>query len=269
MRPGTRPAAAAPRAARRAARAARVVHVARAVGGRDAGTARLDADVVQERVERSLRDRREGERDVGHDVAHEVHLAAARPRARGSPPRSSVEQSSSVARVVGQHTVQLLGHRRGRTSACRPRRGRAARRLARRRGRPRGSCSCRRRRARGSGCSSPSTGSSAARIRAVCAVFVPAPASSSRVGRGHAELLEEDPRELVVVVLAGVDDHLVGDLAQLPGDRRRLDELRAVADDRDDQPAASSSSMSCRSAAPTSRVRLPSGSSRPSMAAID
>jgi hypothetical protein len=32
--------------------------------------------------------------------------------------------------------------------------------------------------------------------------------------RRHAELVEEDPRQLVVVVLAGVDDDLVGALAQ-------------------------------------------------------
>ena len=88
-------------------------------------------------------------------------------------------------------------------------------------------------------------------------------------GRRDAELLEEDLRELVVVVLPGVDDHLIGDLAQPARDRGRLDELRAVADDRDDQPAASSSSMRCRSAAATSRVRSPSGSSRSSICAID
>jgi hypothetical protein len=41
-------------------------------------------------------------------------------------------------------------------------------------------------------------------------------------------------------VLAGVDDDLVKPLAQQAGDRSRLDELRTVADDRDDQPAASS-----------------------------
>jgi hypothetical protein len=32
--------------------------------------------------------------------------------------------------------------------------------------------------------------------------------------RWHAELLEEDPGQLVVVVLAGVDDDLVEPLAQ-------------------------------------------------------
>jgi hypothetical protein len=61
--------------------------------------------------------------------------------------------------------------------------------------------------------------------------------------RRDAQLFEEDARELVVVVLAGVDDELVTVLAQAARDRSRLDELRAVADDRDDQPAASSSSM--------------------------
>jgi hypothetical protein len=41
-------------------------------------------------------------------------------------------------------------------------------------------------------------------------------------------------------VLAGVDDDLVEALAQPARDRGRLDELRTIADDRDDQPAASS-----------------------------
>ena len=46
-------------------------------------------------------------------------------------------------------------------------------------------------------------------MRAVCAVFVPPPRSSRCSGRGSAELVEEDLRELVVVVLARVDEHLV------------------------------------------------------------
>ena len=79
---------------------------------------------------------------------------------------------------------------------------------------------------------------------------MPAAGVQLALGRRDAELLEEDLRQLVVVVLAGVDDDLVGQLAQPAGHRSRLDELRAIADDRDDQPAASSSSMRCRSAAP-------------------
>ncbi len=54
-------------------------------------------------------------------------------------------------------------------------------------------------------------------------------------GLGQAELLEEDPRELVVPVLAGVDDDLVDPrLAQRHRERGRLDELRPVADDGED-----------------------------------
>src|SRR5205823_2012256 len=52
------------------------------------------------------------------------------------------------------------------------------------------------------------------------------------VGIGDPELLEEHARQLVVVVLSGVDDVLlVAALAQAARDSGRLDELRAVADD--------------------------------------
>ena len=54
------------------------------------------------------------------------------------------------------------------------------------------------------------------------------------LGRRHVELAHEDRRELVVVVLAGVDEQLVVGGAQRPRDGRGLDELRPVADDRDD-----------------------------------
>ena len=68
---------------------------------------------------------------------------------------------------------------------------------------------------------------------------------------------DEDRDELVVVVLAGVDEQLVVRGAQRAGDGRGLDELRPVADDRDDlhrvprQPAAceSAASMCSRTAA--------------------
>ena len=57
-------------------------------------------------------------------------------------------------------------------------------------------------------------------MRAVCSVFEPPPIPSSRSGRGMPELLEEDRRQLVVVVLAGVDEQLLVLLAQQPRDRR-------------------------------------------------
>src|SRR5205823_13527733 len=54
------------------------------------------------------------------------------------------------------------------------------------------------------------------------------------VGRRDAQLVEEDPRELVVVVLARVHDQLLVALAKRPRDRGRLDELWPVADHADD-----------------------------------
>ena len=51
------------------------------------------------------------------------------------------------------------------------------------------------------------------------------------LGPRQAELGEEDLGELLVVVLAGVDEHLLRLFAQPVGDRRRLDELRPVPDD--------------------------------------
>ena len=54
------------------------------------------------------------------------------------------------------------------------------------------------------------------------------------VGRRQPELLEEHPRQSVVVVLAGVHQHVVADLRQRPRQWCRLDELWPVADDRED-----------------------------------
>ena len=54
------------------------------------------------------------------------------------------------------------------------------------------------------------------------------------IRRGNAELVEEDLRQLVVVVLARVHDQLLVVLAQEPRHRGGLYELRAVADDRED-----------------------------------
>jgi len=54
------------------------------------------------------------------------------------------------------------------------------------------------------------------------------------VRSGEAELLEEDARKRVVVVLAGVDEDLLVAGAQRSGDRGGLHELRPVADDGQD-----------------------------------
>ena len=48
---------------------------------------------------------------------------------------------------------------------------------------------------------------------------------------GYAELTEEDLRHVVVVVLAGVDEHLLVAPPDGAADRSRLDELRTCADD--------------------------------------
>jgi hypothetical protein len=53
------------------------------------------------------------------------------------------------------------------------------------------------------------------------------------LGARQIQLLEEDLRQLVVVVLAGVDEHLGRPLPQPVRDRRRLHELRPVAYDRE------------------------------------
>src|SRR5205807_2053555 len=68
------------------------------------------------------------------------------------------------------------------------------------------------------------------------------------------ELGEEHRREVVVVVLARVDEDLLVLGAQQPRNRRGLDELRPVADDRDNAhgQAASLRAMSSASAVPTS-----------------
>ena len=67
-------------------------------------------------------------------------------------------------------------------------------------------------------------------MRAVCEVLLPPAIPSSRSGPREPQLGEEHARERVVVVLAGVHEHLLVALAQRAGDRRGLDELRPVAD---------------------------------------
>ncbi len=74
------------------------------------------------------------------------------------------------------------------------------------------------------------------------------------VGLGEPELVDEDLRELVVLVLARVDDDLVDPArAERLGERRGLDELRPVAHDRDDLHGASVAARLGR--IPTARQR--------------
>ena len=63
---------------------------------------------------------------------------------------------------------------------------------------------------------------------------LPEPHAQLAIGRRNTELVEEDPRELVVVVLPGVDEQLLVALAQPARYRCGLYELRPITDDRDD-----------------------------------
>ena len=67
------------------------------------------------------------------------------------------------------------------------------------------------------------------------------------VGRGNAQLAHEHRGELVVVVLAGVDQHLLVAFAQGARHGGRLDELRPVADDGQDPQRVCSSAASSAS----------------------
>ena len=60
--------------------------------------------------------------------------------------------------------------------------------------------------------------------------------TKSDVGPGQVELVEEDAGQLVVVVLAGVEQDLAQLASQAARDDRALDVLRPVADDRKDGP---------------------------------
>jgi hypothetical protein len=59
------------------------------------------------------------------------------------------------------------------------------------------------------------------------------PDSEVMIGARQAQLAEEHSRQLLVVVLAAVDEHLLVPAPQAPRNRSRLHELRAVADQRD------------------------------------
>ena len=184
-----------------------------------------------EDVRALARDRRE---------AKATRRPSRRRRPRSRPPTPSARERRARALVgaeeqrrepVDLDPVSLLRHRRGRRCAAPPRRARPARRPPRPPARRRASSSCRRRRA-------PSR---AARRRR------PSPDGGARIAcdvrgvqvepvarLGQPELLEEDLRELAVLVLSRVHDDLLDALlAQRHRERRGLDELRPVADDRE------------------------------------
>ncbi len=205
-----------------------VVDVAGPVGGHEHELAR-GHPVGLEDLGAVGRARAEQQRDVDHHVAD--HLDPA-----GHPLRAQVQRrrlgraQQQRRRVVGQHAVELLRHRAverahagldvrdrdlslGGGQRARQRRVRVAvdehqvGALARQQALERLE------HARGLG-----------RVGAAAELEVV-------LGPRQAELGEEDLGELLVVVLAGVDQHLLRFLAQPVGHRRRLDELRPVPDD--------------------------------------
>ena len=90
-----------------------------------------------------------------------------------------------------------------------------------------------------SGASAASTGSRPAIIRAVCTAWGPQAPSIRWSGGAQLELGEEHVGELGVVVLPGVDEHVLADRVERADERRGLDELWPVADHGDDLHASS------------------------------
>ncbi len=71
-------------------------------------------------------------------------------------------------------------------------------------------------------------------MRAVCEVFVPPPIPSSRSGWASPSSAKNTRRQRVVIVLAGMHQHLLVLLSQQSRYGGGLDELRSVADDGED-----------------------------------
>ncbi len=99
-------------------------------------------------------------------------------------------------------------------------------------------------------------------MRAVCSAVGPAADPELALGARDPELLDEDRRELVVVVLAGVDEVLLVLLAQEARDGRGLDELRPVSDDGDDLHARTAAAMTSRTRSATTLVSGPGAAAR-------
>jgi hypothetical protein len=188
----------------------------------------LGQAVVHKGCRALLGDREERQRDVSHHVAYQVHalgdvLAGQVRHGR----RGRAEEQ--VARVVCQHAVELLGHGavEGAHSGLDVR-DRDAQLCGRERTGERGV---------GVAVDQDQLGRELLEQRRECRehagglLGVRAAMDVQLAVRGRdAELVEEDPAELVVVVLTCVDQNLVGQLAELARDRGGLHELRPISD---------------------------------------
>jgi hypothetical protein len=205
-----------------------VVHGARPVRGREQEGARLDLAGLQHR--RALaRPRGQQLRDVHHHVAHDHDLARDVLVAQVAGRRGRRAQQQ-VGGVVGEHAVELLGHRAVERAHPRLHMGdrdphlRRGQRAGQRRVRVAvdehhvGALGRQQRRQRGQ---------HAARLLGVGA----AAQLEQVLGPRQLQLVEEDLRQLRVVVLARVDEHLLGGVTEPGRDRGGLHELRSVAND--------------------------------------
>ena len=184
----------------------------------------------------AARARREEQRHVDHHVADELdppgNVLALEVGDRG---RRGAEQQ--VGEVVGEHAIELLGHRAIEGAHARLHMGDRHARLGR--GQAAGQ-----RRVRvpvdeddvGAlrGDERPQRGEHARRLLGVRAAVD----AELALGARDAELGDEDRRQLVVVVLAGVHEQLVVLGAQQARDGSRLDELGPVSDDGEDAQAS-------------------------------
>ena len=205
--------------------------VRRPVRGEDDVPAGLDPGLC-ERVRPPGCDRREYARDVDHDVAD--HVDAGGDALGGEVRDGRVGRAEAqVGEDVDHHPVQLLRH-------APVERAQARLDVADRHVLLRGDEGARQGRVRVTvdehgvrGLVSEHRLETDEHARGLLGVGARA-ALDTAVGRAQPELLEEDLREVGVVVLAGVHEDVVAAAVERPGDWRSLDELRAVAHDGDD-----------------------------------
>ena len=186
------------------------VHVAGPVCGHEEIATGLDA-VVGEGSGAPLGDRLEGQRHVRHHVAHQVGLPH-RALPREVVDRGLGRAEEEIAHLVDQDTVHLLGHPAVERAHPRLHVGHRHPGLRRRErgGQRRVRVSVDQRQIRL--CLGEHPFEETEDPRGLLGVRA-APGAELAVRRGYPELLEEDLRELVVVVLAGVDEHLAMALA--------------------------------------------------------